>query len=255
MRTRNAKASMDSTGKGAASSNTKFVSLATLREMLQMQERMFKNMFESVLSSVNMRIDKVVKSVAELKASLEYSQQDIDDLMEAADAIDDMEDELEDIQHGLHKNEEKLEYLENQSRRNNIRIDGIPEEDNESWLNTETKAKEALHEKRNLTFETVIERAHRVGARPRPGAADGINRHPRAVVYCLRDWKQKDEILRATRRIKPSGIFLNEDLANETIEKRKAQLDKLKQAKRAEKTAYFVLDRLVVKDRRRAESS
>ena len=31
---------------------------------------MFKNMFESVLSSVNTRIDKVVKSVAELKASL-----------------------------------------------------------------------------------------------------------------------------------------------------------------------------------------
>ena len=52
-----------------------------------MQERMFKSILESVLSSVNMRIDKVVKSVAELKASLEYSQ-DMDDLMEAADAID-----------------------------------------------------------------------------------------------------------------------------------------------------------------------
>ena len=45
-----------------------------------MQERMFKDMLESVLSSVNVRIDKVVKSVAELKASLQYSQQDIDDL-------------------------------------------------------------------------------------------------------------------------------------------------------------------------------
>ena len=52
-----------------------------------MQERMFKSILESVLSSVNMRIDKVVKSIAELKASLEYSQ-DMDDLMEAADAID-----------------------------------------------------------------------------------------------------------------------------------------------------------------------
>ena len=45
-----------------------------------MQERMFKSILESVLSSVNMRIDKVVKSVAELKASLEYSQ-DMDDLI------------------------------------------------------------------------------------------------------------------------------------------------------------------------------
>ena len=48
----NAKASMNPTEKDADSSSTEFVSLATLREMLKMQERMFKDMFESVLSSV-----------------------------------------------------------------------------------------------------------------------------------------------------------------------------------------------------------
>ena len=99
----------------------------------------------------------------------------------------------------------------------------------------------------------MIERAHRVGARP--SAADGINRRPRTIVCYLRVWKQKDEILRAARRIKPSGIFVSEDLANETMDKRKAQLDKLKEAKRAGKAAYFVLDRLVIKDKRRVESS
>ena len=145
MLTRNAKTSINYTGKDANNgkdadpSNTEFVSLATLREMLHIQERMFKNMFESVLSSVNTRIDNVVKSDAELKASLEYSPQDIDNLKEAADTIDDMDEELEDIQRGLHKHEEKLEYLENQSRRNNLRINGIPEEDNETWLNTEKR--------------------------------------------------------------------------------------------------------------------
>lgn len=48
---------------------------------------------------------------------------------------------------------------------------------------------------------------------------------------------------------------MNEDLANVTLEKRKEQLDKFKEAKRAGKMAYFVLDRLVIKDRRRVESS
>ena len=137
----------------------------------------------------------------------------------------------------------------------NVRIDGIREEDNETWLNTETKAKEVLQEKLNLSFEPVIERAHRTGTRSRPGAADGFNTRPRTIVCRLRDWKQKDEILRAARRMKPSGIFLSEDLANETMEKRKAQLYKLKEAKRAGKMAYFVLDRLVIKDRRGVESS
>ena len=256
MLTRNAKTSMNSagkdanTGKDAEPSNTEFVSLATLREMLQIQERMFKNMFESVLSSVNTIIDNVVKSVAELKASLECSQQDIDDLKEAADAIDGMDEELEDIQRGLHKHEERLEHLENQSRRNNVRIGGIREEDNETWLNTETKAKEVLQEKLNLSFEPVIELAHRTGTRSRPGAADGVSTRPRTIVCRLRDWKQKDEILRAARRLKPPGICLSEDFANETMEKRKAQLDKLKEAKRTGKMAYFVLDRLVINDRR-----
>ena len=145
--TGSAKTSMNITGKDANTgkyadpSNTEFVSLATLREILQIQERMFKNMFESVLSSVNTRFYNVVKSVEQLKASLEYSQQDIDDLKEAADAMDDMDTELEDIQRDLHKHDEKLEYLEKQSRRNNVPIDGIPKEDNETGLNTETKAK------------------------------------------------------------------------------------------------------------------
>ena len=106
-----------------------------------------------------------------------------------------------------------------------------------------------------MCFELVIERAHRTGTRSRPGAADGINTCPRTIVCHLHDWKQKDEILRAAQRMKPPGMFLSEDLANETMEKRKAQLDKLKEAKRAGKMAYFVLDRLVIKDRRRVESS
>ena len=130
-----------------------------------------------------------------------------------------MDYELEDIQRGLHKYEEKLQYLENQSRRNNVRIDGIPEEDNETWLNTETKAKELLQEKLHFSFEPVIERAHRTGTRSRPDAADGINTRPRTIVCRLRDWKQKDEILRAARKVKPPGMFLSEDLANETYGK------------------------------------
>ena len=50
-------------------------------------------------------------------------------------------------------------------------------------------------------------------------------------------------------------IFVNKDLANETLEKRKEQLDKFKAAKRPGKTAYFTLDRLVIKDRRKIVSS
>ena len=144
--TRASKSSNPSTGHDS-DKTSEFLSMATLREMMQMQERMFKTMFESVLSSVNTRIDEVVKSLAELRASLQYSQRDIDDLMKSTDELAMIEDEFDDIQHTLDKHEDKLEYLENQSRRNNIRIDGITEVDNETCPDTETKAKQILKEK------------------------------------------------------------------------------------------------------------
>lgn len=67
-----------------------------------------------------------------------------------------IEDEVDDIQQTLDKHEDKIEYLENQSRRNNIRIDGIAEVGNETWLDTETKAKQILKEKLNLDREPEI---------------------------------------------------------------------------------------------------
>ena len=209
-------------------------------------------MFESLPSSVNTRIDEVVKSVAELKTSLEYSQLDIDDLFESTDELAEIEDELEDIQRTLSKHKDKMEYLENQSHRNNIRIDGITEEGNETWLETETGAKQVLKEKLNLECEPEIERAHRVGPKPRtrvPNVADGSTAKTRTIVCRLRDWKQKEGILRAAQQIKPTGLFVREDLATETLDKQSSQMEKLKEAKRAGKIAYFVLDRLIVKNR------
>lgn len=253
--TRASKSSNPSTGHDSDPAS-EIVSMATLREMMQMQERMFKTMFESVLSSVNTRIDEVVKSVAELRASLQNSQRDIDDLRKSTGELAMMEDKLDDIQHTLDKHEDKMEYLENQSRQNNIRIDGIAEVGNETWLDTETKAKQILKEKLNLDHEPEIEWAHRVGPKPRttvPNVADGLTR-PRTIVCRLCDWKQKEGILHAARQTTPSGLFVSEDLAAETLDKRSSQLDKLKEAKRAGKIAFFVLDRLIVKDRPPCES-
>ena len=40
--------------------------------------------------------------------------------------------ELDKISKDLASHPQKMEYLENQSRRNNIRVNGIPESDNET---------------------------------------------------------------------------------------------------------------------------
>ena len=55
--------------------------------------------------------------------------------------------------------------------------------------------------------------------------------------------------MKNARKIKPHGLFVNEDLAAETLQKRKAQMPKLIEAKQVGKIAYFILDELIVKNR------
>ena len=256
--TRNSKTSGGSPSADKNPSN-EFVTTAMLNEMLQLQERMFKTLVDSLVSNFNSRLDTVVGTVAELKTrlnicqkdtkefkqSLEFSQKDIDELKPCKTKLAEIEDDIEDIYDSIDYHMDKLEYLENQSRRNNIRIDGILEEENESWDTTEEKVKRVVAEKLNLEEALHIERAHRVGR-----VASGPRRRPRTIVCKLRDFKQKEQILKATRRIKPVGLYVNEDLAKEILDKREEQRPKLEEAKRNGKIAYFVLDKLIVKDRR-----
>ena len=46
------------------------VSIATLKQMLDVQQSMLKTLFDSFISTVNARVDKLADSVASLKGSL-----------------------------------------------------------------------------------------------------------------------------------------------------------------------------------------
>ena len=106
-----------------------------------------------------------------MKNSLEFSQKDIDDLKPALLKLQELDSAIEEIQDDLDHQEEQMEYLENQSRRNNVRVDGIPEEDNETWEETEAKVKQVLKDELNLASAPDIERAHRVGKSSRRPAS------------------------------------------------------------------------------------
>ena len=123
--------------------------------------------------------------------SLEFSQKDIKDLKPCSSRLHEVEEEIAKMCGSFDYHTDKIEYLENRSRRSNIRIDGIREEEAETWDNTETKVKEILKEKLYLDEEPDIERAHRVGRRP--NATTGSVRRPRTIVCRLRDWKKKTD--------------------------------------------------------------
>lgn len=217
------------------------VSIATVKQMLDVQQSMLKTLLDSFISTVNARVDKLADSVASLKASLEFTQKDVGDLLSLKSKLVSAENDIVEIKNNVELHGNKIEYQENQSRRNNIRVFGIPE-------SAETKVKDAIKEKLNIDVD--IERAHRVERRK----STGINQHqagakPRVIVCRLSSWKQKEAVVRKARKEKPEGLFICEDLSQATLEKRKPQLEKLRAAKQAGKSAYFILDRLIIRDK------
>ena len=202
-----------------------YVTLATLKQMLSIQESTLKSIFESFIMSVNLRVDDLVKSVAEVKSSLEYTQRDVDDLGQMAAKLKDAEEEIGTLQTDLRTQDSKLEYLENQSRRNNIRVSGIPESPDETWEVAEAKVKQAIQEQ--LGIDVDIERAHRVERRNRDRSSQNTQQgKPRTIVCKLRCWKQREAVLKKARKTKPSGLFISEDLALATLQRRAAEVGK-----------------------------
>lgn len=111
--------------------------------------------------------------------------------------LHEVESAIEEIQEDLNQQEERIEYLENQRRRNNVRIDGIPEEENETWETTDAKVKQVLKHESNFASTPDVARVHRVGkSLRRPVSAQNSANRPRTIVCCLRDRKEMETILK-----------------------------------------------------------
>ena len=165
----------------------------------------------------------------ELKRSLEFTQAQLKD---ASDKDVEYENKLKGLKLRTNETDEynegiedQLEYLENQSRRNNVKIMGIDEDlEEKTWDDTEKIVRKIIREKLNVEEEIAIERAHRVGKRPRQSTPrpDGlkVNDRPRTAIVKFTRWKQKEEILRAARQKKPMGVMFCPDLAKRTLQRR-----------------------------------
>ena len=98
-----------------------YVTKEYVYEMMKMEESLFCIVFDSLLTNVNSRIDGVIKDLAELKSSLQFTQKDVEDLKPVTEQMTKIGKELGEVQAQVDFHCDKMEYLENQSRRNNIR--------------------------------------------------------------------------------------------------------------------------------------
>ena len=137
---------------------------------------------------------------------------------------------------------DKMEYLEGQTRRNNLVIDGVAESPGETWADTEEKIKKILTEKLQLQHKVEVERAHRTG---KPGGGD----RPRPVVVKLLRFKDREAILQRAKSLRGTNIYINEDFTDAVRRKRKDLMPELKAARQRGDIAYLRYDKLVIHPR------
>ena len=94
--------------------------------------------------------------------------------------------------------------LEDHSRRNNLRIDGVGEENGLGWDDYERKVKEIFIDKLELENDIIIERAHRA-RKSKYGKKD----QPRTIVCKLLSYKDKVKVLQNCKKLKGSDIYIN----------------------------------------------
>ncbi|XP_035663791.1 protein unc-13 homolog C-like [Branchiostoma floridae] len=196
------------------------------------------------MESTHKRMDNIIREVQEIKDSLHFSQKEIDDnklnLYRHVQKVEDIETEITLLKKDITANDTKVDYLENQSRRNNILIDGVADTKDETWDQCEQKVRDLLKEKLKLDPKQIeIERAHRNGRFQDGG-------RPRPIVAKLLRFKDKDTIIKRAKYLKGSTIYMNEDFSEKVRQKRKELIPEMKAARERGNIAYLKFDKLIV---------
>jgi len=204
-------------------------------DMVRMLERV--DALGNEVKSVKAENVELHKAIYDLKASLEFSQHEIDTLKENMKSRDASVKSLTD----------NIDYLENASRRNNIRVDGLPEDRYETWDTTEMKLRNSFVTQLGLSEveakAIAIDRAHRTGQ-------VSSQRIGRTIIARLGSFKDKEMLMKKSKEVKPLGYFVNEDFSARVAEKRRALWPQVQLLRAQGKIAYLSFDKLIVKDPR-----
>ena len=119
-----------------------------VRGEFKIHDSNIKDLTNSNVNKTTERLEKLSSEIVDLTTSLEFTQKKIDEeLFQVKKEIKNLKPEFKTIENDLLNADEvsaKLIKFEDRSRRNNLRVDVIKEEPNETWQACEKKSKISL---------------------------------------------------------------------------------------------------------------
>ena len=235
------------TQKISVSTQESSVSSQYVKDLLEVQKNAIIYFFKEVMTDFNTRLDRVAADVQDLKCSQTFQG---DELKEKTDnfnvEINKIKKDLNNvvqIQGKIYDSSDVLTKkcieLEGRSRRNNIRISGVKENEKESWDDCKEKVNNVLENNLNVK-DVKIERAHGVGKKR--------SDKPRTIVCKLLSHSDKERVLAKLGKLKGTNIYINEDFSEETMQIRQELFKQRNLFRDNGKFAKFVYNKLVVRE-------
>ena len=185
-----------------------------IKEEFEKQQKNLLNLISGNFDITITEIKKVQSDINELKASFEHTETVLEEkFAKAENKVEKLQkqiNELWDYQvdpERIEFTERKIVDLDDQSRKNNLSIDGISEKENETWDECEQEVQSLIQDKLGIAENIVIERAHRI---KKKGNSDNPGKN-RTIVCRFPNCKDKTNILKNAKKLKRKNIFINED--------------------------------------------
>ena len=218
-----------------------------LNLILDVQQKAYKDATELLFNSLNNRIEDQNKVIYDLKKSLEFTQAELQDIKTKNEnsqrEIQELNSIVSDQARAITDLKNNQEAQEDYSRRRNIKIDGVTDNNQENSEQTQVKVEKIL--KDNLGLQNVkLETAHRI-----PRKDNSLKSAPRIIIAQLNKSSDRETIMKNTRKLKNSGIYINEDFCDATNKIRKDLYPQLKKARDEGNIAFIRKRKLIIRKR------
>ena len=179
----------------------------SISEMIEANNKITNQKLEKPSAEIRSNSDSaklLSQKTKDLEGNLTVNQDLIDVMIKSID--EEMKEIKKIVDNNRAEPKKQLRIQEDCSRRNNVRFDRIPETENETWEETETKLRKFLYDELDITEELYIERAHRVARNQSSKEASNDFAKQRTIIAKLLDYKETVEIMKRIFKLKDTGF-------------------------------------------------
>ncbi|XP_037775157.1 tubulin alpha chain-like [Penaeus monodon] len=202
----------------------------SIKQLIETQAEEYKHQIELLSERYDEREKKMLTEIRDLRTDvqdlqtrLESTQKELVDLRSELPKLKRQIKQLSDYQSSIRILEKRVNHYEENNRRDNLVIDGMPEDDSETAEETQAKVIALLSEKLGLPATTALQ-ARRIGK--------GSAGKSRAVVVRFTERQDREATLRNASKLEGTNIFINEYFYPTARKQREARLYQLKQGRR-----------------------